>query len=284
MFAPNIVTVTNINTIEGGTTMFPAIIITTVVIVLAAIVAAFTALALTNYDVARAVIDAIPFDPDAVNAAIARIPGTIKRLAKTTKTATKEAWHTTVTITHDIAWAIRAIVWLCGIVFDGICEDVANFIGSGNAIIDKLPKTVVDIDGVIYNFPFADHNDSDQDKKQRLNRIWIAATFPIWRVYVTIKDTIKLTIDFVYAAYNYIKAHAPSITTDIQVNTWNTITGTINAIVRAVKAIIGAIKAIAHVVWEILGIFAAIGKLIAWISGGIGIDANNALAKVANKF
>lgn len=291
MFAPNIVTVT-INDIEGGIIMFALIIATITLIIIAAIVAAFVVLSLTDYDLARSIVDAIPVDVDAFDAAVARIPGNMKRLAKTTKTTTKEAWHTTVTIASDIVWAIGAIAWLSGIVFAGICEDIADFIGSGNAIIDavynRLPKTVVDIDGVIYKFPFAD---GDQNKKQRLHRIWIIATFPFWRFGVSIKDAVKLAIDFIDAAWRYAKAHAPGLMTAIQVGTWNAITNVVNAIVRvvnaivrAVKAIISAIKAIAHVVWEIIGIFAAIAKLIGWVSGGVGLDANKALTKVANSF
>lgn len=279
MFAPNIVTVTNINTIEGGIAMFPAIIITIVILVLAASVAALLALTLTDYDLARSIVDAIPVDVDGFEATIARIPGTIKRWAKTTKTATKEAWHTAVDMAHDIAWAIGAISWLFSIVFAGVCDDAANMIANGNNIIDAAVERVKRLRGMIRDI-IGDTKNIAAD----IRRITKTTAFYTWRAYVGIKDTVNLALDFIYAAYNYIKAHAPSIMTDIQVNTWNAITGTANAIVNAAKTIIGIIKDIARFVREILGIFAAIGKLIGWINGGISIDTNKAMAKVANSF
>ncbi len=286
MFAPIPVTITNIN-IEGGINMFGLTILAIATIIIAAIVAAFVVLSLTDYDLARSIVDAIPVDVDALEATIAHIPGDVKRWAKSVKNAAKEAWHTTVNITHDIVEAIKAIAKLFTTVFDGICDDIADFIGRGNVIVDaifnRLPKTIVDIDGTTtYKFPFSNNN-SDHNKMQRIHCVWNTATFYVWRFCVGIKDAINLALDFVYAAIQYAKAHTPDLITDIQVNTWNAITGAINAIVRAVKGIISAAKTIARFVRETIGIFAAIGKLIGWVSGGVGLDANNALAKVANK-
>lgn len=271
MFAPNIVTVT-INDIEGGIIMFALIIATTTLLILAASVATLFVLALTDYTVARALIDAIPFDPDVIDAAIASIPGNVKRLVKATKTATKEAWHTTVTIVHNIGWAIGAISWLGAIVFAGVCDDAANLIANINDIIDAAVEHVKQLRGTIRNII-----DNAKLVYGDIRRITKTAVFYAWRFGVGIKDAVKLAIDFVYAACNYIKAHTPGLITNIQVNTWN-------AIVRAVKAIISAAKTVARVAREMFGIFAATSKLIAWVSGGIGIDANNAMAKVANKF
>ena len=293
MFALTTGVITINNIAERSINMFTIIGIT-IVLVIATIVAAFTTIALTNYTIARAIVDAIPLDSDAIERAIAHIPGAIKRWAedvamcgtvlaltawKTVTTATKEAWHNLKIVAHDTIWAIGAIGWLNSIVFKGVCDDVATMIANGNTVIDAAVERFKRLRGMI-----ADIIGNTKIISADIHRITKTVSFYVWRVAVGIKDAINLALDFAYAAWRYAKAHTPSVITKIQVTTWSAIVGIVNTITNAINAITNAINTIARFVRETIGIFAAIARLFSWIFGGIGLDANKALTKVANKF